>query len=66
MAEAVKYLHDEMNIMHRDLQLDNWMMREDKSLVLVDFGCAKVFDSRDQIIEKNDFMFPPSVFCSPE
>jgi len=52
--------------MHRDLQPDNWMMKEDKTLTLVDFGCAKAFETRDEVVSKNDFMFPPSVFCSPE
>lgn len=42
MAQVVRYLHDEVFIMHMDLHLHNWFLREDGEVVLGDFGCSKI------------------------
>ena len=42
MADTVAYIHDEHHIMHTDLHARNWLVREDGTLVLADFGCAKI------------------------
>jgi len=42
MAEVLTYLHDECFIMHTDLHNRNWLVQEDGTLMICDFGCAKV------------------------
>ena len=42
MSETLKYLHENFYIMHTDLSVRNWFLKEDGDLVLGDFGCAKV------------------------
>jgi serine/threonine protein kinase len=42
MARTVQYLHEKKFIIHLDLHIRNWFLREDLDIVLGDFGCAKV------------------------
>jgi len=42
MADTVAFIHDEHYIMHTDLHARNWLVNEDGTLVLADFGCAKI------------------------
>ena len=41
MAEIITYLHDKVNVMHKDLHCRNWLVLGDGSLKLIDFGCAR-------------------------
>jgi len=40
MCKALVYLHTEAYMIHRDLHGGNWMMLEDGTLKLIDFGIA--------------------------
>jgi serine/threonine protein kinase len=57
MAEIVTYLHNEHFIMHTDLHARNWLVREDGTLVICDFGCAKILgkDGKRSPGEKCDY-----------
>lgn len=50
MLQAMKYCH-ERNIVHRDLKPENFVFKStapDAEMVLIDFGCAKVVDDREE------------------
>merc|ERR1719433_2388287 len=50
MLLAVKYCH-ERNIVHRDLKPENFVFKSSSAeaeMVLIDFGCAKVVDDREE------------------
>merc|ERR1719461_1309412 len=50
MLLAVKYCH-QRNIVHRDLKPENFVFKNSKpdaEMVLIDFGCAKVVDDREE------------------
>jgi len=42
MVERLAYLHETAYVMHRDLHFDQWYIQSDESLILTDFGLAKV------------------------
>jgi serine/threonine protein kinase len=53
MAHGVKYLHNR-DIAHRDLKPENFLVRSDKSDVLVlmgDFGLARVFSGEAKFMK---------------
>jgi serine/threonine protein kinase len=62
MAEALQYLHEEKFMTHRDLHWGNWMILEDNTVKLIDFGLAMV-------LGKNGFStdyWMPDCFAAPE
>jgi polo-like kinase 1 len=42
---ALKYLHTEMNVIHRDLKLGNILLTKDMDIVLADFGLAACLEN---------------------
>lgn len=42
MAEAVRYMHEEKYMVHRDLHWANWMILENNDIKLIDFGISFV------------------------
>jgi predicted unusual protein kinase regulating ubiquinone biosynthesis (AarF/ABC1/UbiB family) len=40
MTQAVKHMHAH-KIMHSDLHINNWTLKKNLDIVLLDFGCAK-------------------------
>ena len=55
IASGVNYLHS-MNLIHRDLNSQNCLVREDGTVVVADFGLSKITCSNDdkQIINNNN------------
>ncbi len=47
LFDALKKIHDS-GLIHRDISPDNIMMRKDGSLVLMDFGAARIANYEDQ------------------
>ena len=40
LSQALKWLHSKKNVSHNDISLDNAMLRDDTTVVLIDFGLA--------------------------
>ena len=64
MAEALAAIH-QLGILHRDLKPANVMLREDGSVVLIDFGLAKQL-SLESEITGNGHIFGTPHYMSPE
>ncbi|KAG0043959.1 hypothetical protein BGZ83_010813 [Gryganskiella cystojenkinii] len=45
IAEAVRYLHEELRIVHRDIKLENILLHEDGNWKICDFGLAEYQDA---------------------
>jgi serine/threonine protein kinase len=41
MCETIRYLHEDVQIVHRDVKLENWMMNRGLQVKLIDFGMSK-------------------------
>ncbi|CAD7937095.1 unnamed protein product [Amoebophrya sp. A120] len=54
MLLAVSYIHNTMNIVHRDLKLQNWLYPSpesaDDEVKLIDFGFSKVLDPHKKMV----------------
>lgn len=46
--DAVNYLHNELNIVHRDIKPQNIMINEDGTPILADFGKAYQLKSDEE------------------
>jgi len=65
LAEALSYAH-EQKIIHRDLKLNNVIMRDPLTPVLIDFGLAKAMEEIDTgITRAGEIMGSPS-YMAPE
>jgi serine/threonine protein kinase len=64
MAEALKVLHA-AGVQHRDLKPGNVMLREDGSVVLIDFGMSKQLELNASITGSGEIFGTP-YYMSPE
>ncbi|MBN1604777.1 MAG: protein kinase [Chitinispirillaceae bacterium] len=68
LTEALAYAHDQ-KIIHRDLKLNNVIMKDKLTPVLIDFGLAKAMENDDQkkggITRTGEIMGSPS-YMAPE
>ena len=62
MAETMRYLHKELFMVHRDLHHGNWMVLDDGTIKLIDFGLA--LNLGEDGISKQMWVYEP--FMSPE
>jgi serine/threonine protein kinase len=42
MLETVQFLQDRMFVMHSDISIRNWLIKDNGQLVLSDFGSSRV------------------------
>ncbi|MBL8029015.1 MAG: protein kinase [Fibrobacteres bacterium] len=64
MADALEYAHGR-NIIHRDLKLNNVIMKDNAHPVLIDFGLAKAREADTSITISGEIVGSPS-YMSPE
>jgi serine/threonine protein kinase len=64
IMKALDYAHFR-GVFHRDIKPDNIMFRQDDTPVLVDFGIARVFESKDELT-KSGVSMGTSYYMSPE
>jgi serine/threonine protein kinase/TolA-binding protein len=64
LSDALEYAHGR-NIIHRDLKLNNVIMRDNSSPVLIDFGLAKAREADSGITLSGEILGSPS-YMSPE
>lgn len=54
IVSALRYMHDEMGVVHGDLKLENVLISENNKVLLCDFGMSK-FLEKDHAPKKPDF-----------
>ena len=65
LAEALSYAHKQ-KIIHRDLKLNNVIMKEPLLPVLIDFGLAKAMEDNDGIVTKTGEIMGSPAYMAPE
>ena len=63
LAGALRYCHDDLGIIHRDIKSDNVLIDELGTLKLADFGFARVFDATNNL---NATICGSPLFMAPE
>ncbi|KAG0280536.1 hypothetical protein BGZ95_009772 [Linnemannia exigua] len=58
VAEAVRYLHEEKRIVHRDIKLENILRHEDGTWKICDFGLAEYQDEEAALCFGESLMSP--------
>lgn len=78
LVEVMKYLHKDMNVVHRDLKLENIMFDNDYNIKLIDFGfsrnvnddallgtqCGSIFYCAPEIIKGHHYSFSVDVWSA--
>lgn len=65
LAEALSYAH-EQKIIHRDLKLNNVIMKDQLTPVLIDFGLAKAMEEADGGITRTGEIMGSPAYMAPE
>jgi serine/threonine protein kinase len=65
LSDALAYAHDQ-KILHRDLKLNNVIMRENKKPVLIDFGLAKALEDKDSNLTESGEIAGSPAYMAPE
>ncbi len=65
LSDALGYAHDQ-KILHRDLKLNNVIMRDNEEPVLIDFGLAKVLGGDDTNLTKTGEIIGSPAYMAPE
>jgi len=64
IAEAVRYLHEDMRIVHRDIKPENVLLINDsKNIKLADFGLSDYYEVSE--LDKRKGEVPPKPFTDP-
>jgi len=63
-AEAIDYAH-EQGVLHRDIKPANMLLREDNTLLLADFGLARLASDTDNMTHKSMVLGTPK-YLAPE
>ncbi len=65
LSDALAYAHDQ-KILHRDLKLNNVIMRDNEEPVLIDFGLAKVIGGDDTNLTRTGEIIGSPAYMAPE
>ncbi|KAF9340329.1 hypothetical protein BGZ91_002583 [Linnemannia elongata] len=65
VAEAVRYLHEEKRIVHRDIKLENVLRHEDGTWKICDFGLAEYQDEEAAACFGESLMTPADSVSTP-
>jgi len=66
ILSALKYLHNEKEVIYRDMNPNNIMIDADFNVKLIDFGLARDSSSKEQELSMSTAFVGSVMYCSPE